>query len=126
MQFDLENKGSFFEFEDGSGGVTVRLCTPEDFEKIQDETTTEKRKKVKGKWEKITKPNEKLAEKMIFFHCIVDWNGVKDGHGVELECNDENKLKMMKKSIPFATFFAECIESLTNEAVQEGKEQEKN
>ena len=44
----------------------------------------------------------------------MNWEGLKDQDGNELECNAENKVLLVENSPYFSSFIADCIEKLTD------------
>jgi len=128
MKFDLNelNPGMWFEYEDGSFSVQVRLCAGVDLERIF-KATEKKRVEYKrgGRFEYFDIDHDKRDELMWDF-CIMDWNRIEDGKGKELPCTTENKLLLMKGSVLFSEFIADCLEK-ARDAVQDAKDgQEKN
>lgn len=70
------------------------------------------------------KDEDKRGE-LLWDFCIVDWENIFWDDKL-LPCNTENKLKLMNKSVEFATFIANCIEKLAEYEENQVKEAEKN
>lgn len=126
MIFNTENKGTFFEFPDGSGGVSVRVCPAAVIKRINKETTIKTAKLKRGQLVKDTTIDEDKYDAMLWDHVITDWKGVFDSNKIELPCTAENKIFIMNNSIEFAQFIGKCLELLTDDIGVEYKAQEKN
>jgi len=97
-QFNSANTGTWFYFDSTNedlGGVCLRELSTEENRRIE-RMTIKKRKKVKrGIAYDDPAVDEKLSSKMRWDFCITDWKAV-ELDGQPLECNAENKVKMMK------------------------------
>lgn len=122
--FSSKNEGVWFYFdpEDESlGGVCLRELSTEEYDKIERMTVKVRRKVKRGAVIKEEDVDKKLASKMRWDYCIVDWKNVSlDGH--ELQCNVTNKVKMMKV-LDFAKHVADSIIELTdaNKTIENAK-----
>lgn len=98
--FDIESKGQWFYFDptnEALGGVCLRAPTAEETEKIERITVDKKKKFKRGVWREDIVTNTKLATRMMWDFCIVDWKQivlVKDAPPAD--CTSENKVKAVK------------------------------
>jgi len=114
----FKDEGTWFYFNDDAedGGVCLKTPTPGDMRKIDKATITKKAEIVKG--EKPTRVewievNEELRQEMQWDALISDWKKVDpDGNG-EIECTNENKLRMMNDYVEFAKFVGNSIVKLS-------------
>ena len=104
----------------------MRSCTGDDINKIEKRTVTNRVEYKRGQRFEITERNEILYNEMLWNHCIVEWKNVEDEEGKELECNKENKAKLMGSSIAFANFVANSLEKMTETEMELRSAQEKN
>lgn len=116
INFSTENEGTWFYFDENNheaGGVCFRELSTEKYNEIQ-RLTVKKTKKFKhGVAYDDEQVNERLADKLRWRYCIVDWKNISiDGNPAE--CNDENKSKVLKIT-DFVKFAVDCIEKLTEE-----------
>lgn len=120
--FSSKNPGTWFYFDpdnEALGGVCLRELSSDEFEKIQRLTVKTKKKVKRGVVMEDKQVDEKLASKMRWDYCIVDWKEVSlDGQ--LLECNTENKVKMMKV-IDFVKHVVDSLNILVdeNKSIQE-------
>ncbi len=124
VDFSSKNEGMWFFFDkddQDKGGVCLRELTPDQIEQIERITVKTKKKFKRGvAYDDIT-TDEKLANKLRWDYVIFDWQGVSLD-GVVLECNRDNKTKIMKVG-NFIKFVADSIEALTeqNGAIEEAR-----
>lgn len=131
--FDLENlnEGAWFDYPDG-GRVKVRAYTPGIIADIQAKHTHRsveyKQAKKHGQLQAV--PDEQVdmvaARDDINAYVIVDWEGFEAPDGTPIECNRENKLRLMNDEPKFYAFVDECIEILVPALADEAEESEKN
>ena len=129
MKFDLDdlNPGVFFQFKDGDeGGITIRLANAEILDIINKKCTKKRYEFRRGQRHEIIDEDSALRSKMLWDYVIVDWKGVHDGLGGDIECTTENKEILMKKSIIFSTFVGNCVEELSSKFEAEEGLLEKN
>ena len=147
MAFDLKGmeEGVWFPFQDSrvddSGEVEwLEFDTTEEvcFKKIDPDQLQEIEEKNRGK-KKVTPVLNKLTRQMElvttfeqsakdkindskdFWNCaIVDWK-ISDLEGKAIECNKENKYKLVKGSGKFLRFANRCMEQLGELEVKAGK-----
>lgn len=128
MKFDLDNlnPGVWFEYDDKSFSVEVRVCAGIDLERIF-KMTEKKRVEYKrnSRFEVFDIDNEK-RDKLMWDFCVLNWKGIQDGKGKELACTIKNKIKLMKGSVLFASFIGDCLEKLSADSALIQKDREKN
>ena len=119
MRFDLDdlNPGRWFPFDpsnpDGDG-ICLRVVPTVELRRMQTDCT------IKGKG--IDQPKFDAA---LWEYCIVDWRGVQDASGSEIECNAENKSILMGGAPDFSDFVTVCLDKI-RESKLSGRELEKN
>lgn len=114
VNFSSKNEGTWFYFDDDDhdkGGVSLRELSTDQIEQIERITVKTKKKFKRGVAYDDVTTNEKLANKLRWDYCIVDWKNIALD-GSELECTRDNKEKMMKV-IDFIAWLADQIEKLT-------------
>jgi len=128
MKFDLDNlnPGTFFEFEDDDGGVTIRLANSDAMREIDKATVKKKISFHRGQRYEVDVVDEALRSNMIWDYIIIDWENVTDSNGVDIPCTFENKAKLMRESVKFSSFIASCVEQLTDNMSLYEEELEKN
>lgn len=131
MKVDLDNLNPgiwFYFYEDKSeeGRIKLRVMNAEIRSKIANETTKiDVEYKGNNRFE-TEKVDREEASKMMWDYVIVDWENLLNDDGNEIECNAENKYKLMNELPNFAAFVAECLDKI-NEDIFERKEfSEKN
>ena len=116
--FKSENPGTWFYYnpdDESQGGVCLRELSTDEYERIERLTVKTKKKVIRGVAVDDKKVDERLASKLRWDFCIVDWSKtILDDQ--ELECNSENKVKMMK----VIDFVKHVVDSL-NELVDANK-----
>ena len=123
-RFKSQNPGTWFYFDpedESQGGICLRELTTEEHRRIQKITVKVKKKVIKGTPVDIDKVDEKLAARLRWDFCIVDWKEVYLDN-VLLECTIDNKEKMMNV-VDFVKFVVDCIDTLvdTNKSLEEAK-----
>lgn len=124
LELNSKNIGTWFDFDPDNhdvGGVCLRELSTEENTRIEKLTVTVKKKFKRGVWIEDKIVNEKLATKMRWDFCIVDWKEVSiDGQVVE--CTAENKVHAMK-IIDFVKIIVDDLEELTeaNVALEEAR-----
>jgi len=128
MKFNLENlnPGTFFPFEDGEGGVTVRVANGSALDEINKKCIKKKFEFRRGQRIEIIDENTELKSSMLWDYVIVDWKGVFDSTDTVIPCNKETKELLMKGSVVFSSFIGECIEKLTEMEESYNEDLEKN
>jgi len=128
MKFNLENlnPGTFFPFEDGEGGITLRVANGESLDAINKACIKKRFEFRRGQRIEITDEDQDLRSKMLWDYVIVSWEGVYDENGNAIPCNKETKDLLMKGSVVFSAFVGDCIEKLTNEETSYNEDLEKN
>ena len=125
MRFDLDdlNPAAWFEIEGDKdeGRVQVRACAGVDLETIIKEATCKRVEYKKHQRFEFVEADEAKHQEMLWDFCIVDWENINDAKGKAIPCTVENKLLLMKGSLPFSNFIGDCLEQISND-VQELKE----
>ena len=96
--FSSQNPGTWFYYnpdDESQGGVCLRELSTDEYEKIERLTVKKKKKFKHGVTFDDIQENKVLASKLRWEYCITDWKKT-ELDGQELECNAENKVKMMK------------------------------
>ncbi len=116
INFKSENNGTWYYFDEDNqeaGGVCFRELATEKYEDIQRLTVKKKKKFKHGIAYDDEQVNDRLASKLRWDYCIVDWKNIQiDGNVIE--CTSENKQKLIKIT-DFVKFAADCVEKLTEE-----------
>lgn len=126
--FDIESKGQWFYFDpakEALGGVCLRPPTAEETERIEKLTVTVKKKFKRGVWREDKTTDTKLASKLMWDFCILDWKEVyldKATPTVCTICNPENKVRAVK-NWEFLRFCNDHIDELmdANKALDEAR-----
>lgn len=124
--FDIESKGQWFYFDpenESLGGVCLRAPTAEETERIEKLTVTVKKKFKRGQWREDKIEDTKLASKLMWDFCIVDWKEVVlDKDQSPAECTKENKVRAVK-NWEFLRFVNDKLDELmeANTALEEAR-----
>lgn len=122
--FKSENPGTWFYYnseDESQGGVCLRELSTDEHQRIEKLTVKTKKKFKHGAAYDVKEVDEKLAAKLQWDFCIVDWSKTSlDSQ--ELECNSENKVKMMKV-IDFVKHVVDSLNDLTdaNKSLEEAR-----
>ena len=120
--FKSQNPGTWFYYDpdnESQGGVCLRELSTDEFDRIEQMTVKVRKKFKRGIPYDDKVVDEKLASKLRWDFCIVDWKKTYlDGQ--ELECTTENKVKMMKV-IDFVKHVVDSLNDLvdTNKSLEE-------
>ena len=118
INFNSKNEGEWFQFIEGNeeaGSICLRVIGPEQYREIERLTVKTRKKVKKGVAYDDVTTNEKLAAKLRWRYCIVDWKNIQLD-GVDLECTDENKVKLVE-NMDFLTIVGDFLEKLTEQNV---------
>lgn len=123
-QFSSKNEGQWFYFDPSNedlGGVCLRELSTEEHTRIEKLTIKHKKKIMRGVLVDDATTNEKLESKLRWDYCITGWKEVVLDNQ-SLECNSENKVKMMKVT-DFVKFVADSLGEIvdTNKALEEAR-----
>ena len=115
IDFNSKDEGTWYYFIEGRPeSICLRLPTSEEYAHIHNVTVSPgKTDYHRGVRYPTEKTDDKLSEKLSLRKFIVDWKGI-GLDGIEMECNDKNKEKMMKIA-DFRTFVGKCIEKMVEE-----------
>lgn len=122
--FRSENPGTWFYFNsdnESAGGVCLRELSTDENGRIERLTVKTKKRIIRGIPVDDKKVDEKMAARMRWDFCIVDWKAVVLDDQ-ELECNSENKVKMMKV-IDFVKHIVDSLSELVdmNKSLEEAR-----
>jgi len=122
--FSSKNEGTWFYFDpddESLGGVCLRELDPDEFNRIERLTVKHKKRVMRGVLVDDVKIDEKLASKLRWDYCIMDWK-VVSLDGQTLECTTDNKVKMMNVS-DFVKHVADSLGELVenNQSLQEAR-----
>lgn len=120
--FQTSNRGTWYFFDpdrEESGGVCLRLLTPEEQKRIENSTVKTQKTILGGQLVEKREVNEKLEMELIYNYCIADWTEV-ELDGQPAKCTIQNKVRAMK-SLDFARFVNQSLKTLamSNKAIQE-------
>lgn len=127
MKFDFGNlnPGTWFDL-DGGGRICLRSLSTEEAIAISKKTTKTKVEYKAGQRFSFEETDDDKQFSLMWDAVIIAWEGVETADGKELECNTENKLKLMKKSPVFARMIRGFAEKLTELDAAEKEEEVKN
>jgi hypothetical protein len=103
MKLDLENlnPGAWFDLP-GGGRICLRVLSIDEANSIEKATVRRRPEYKDGRrFEVETSDTEKQFD-MTWRACIVDWDGITDAKDAAIECTDEMKVALMRKSPDFA------------------------
>ncbi len=126
--FDLNdlNPGVEFEYEEGGGKVTLRVCAGDDYKEIRKKTTKKKVEFKNGQRHEFEVVDDDLQSRLLWDFCIVDWEDFFDADKKPIPCNIETKNLLMGKSLQFSKFVLEKIQELSDAQERDREEEEKN
>lgn len=113
--FKSENPGTWFYFnsdDESKGGVRLRELSTDEYDRIERLTVKTKKKVIRGVPVDDKKEDAKLASRLRWDYCITDWKEVYLD-GKLLDCDTENKVKMMKV-IDFVKFVVDSLNELVD------------
>jgi len=120
MRFNLDdlNPAAWFDVPDDkdNGKVQIRTCAGSDLELIAKDATKKRVEYKKNQRFEFTETDEKKYQKILWDHCIVDWENIFDGNGKKIPCVIDNKLLLMKNSVSFANFIGDCLEIINTDS----------
>ena len=130
LNLDDLNPGTFFpfdEFDDDSGGITIRLANGAKMDEINKKCSKKKTEYRRHVRHEYVIEDEKKRSDMLWDYVIMEWNGVtNEKTGEEIPCTTENKIMLMRGSVKFSNFVGSCIEKLTEEMEAFEEDLEKN
>lgn len=119
MKVDFSNLNppawfSFDEDDPDEGRVLLRVCSPEDARRIEKACSKKQPPEYKGgvRYELPPKVDEEKYNRMLWDWVIVDWDGVLDADEKPIECNAQNKERLMMGSPWFTSFVTKNLEKL--------------
>jgi len=122
--FKSENPGTWFYFnpdDESAGGVCLRELSIDEVDRIERLTVKTKKKVSRGIVVEDKKEDTKMASRLRWDFCIVDWSEVSLD-GKQLDCTAENKVKMMKVT-DFVKFIVDSLNELVdaNESLERAR-----
>ena len=133
MKLNLENlnPGVFFPFdeddEESKDGVTIRLANGDILDQINKKCTKKKVEFRRGQRYEVIEEDEDRRSTLLWDYVILDWKGLQDDKtGEDIPCTKENKVRLMKGSVKFASFVGNIVEKLTEDTDLYNEELEKN
>lgn len=130
MRFDMKNlnpaRRYFFDEEkEEDGWVELRSLPISKTREIDEKTIITKEKIKRGQVIKDQVIKHQLRDKLTWDYVIADWL-VYQPDGSTIECNAENKVKLMSESPDFAMFVAEKLGESEAIDAEAREEEEKN
>lgn len=130
MRFDMKNlnpaKRFFFdEDNEDEGWVELRPLSSLKVREIDKKTIIEKDKVKRGQVIKDRVVKQELRDKLTWGYVITDWL-IYQPDGTKIECNIENKVKLMNESPDFSMFVAEKLGEAEEIDAETQEEEEKN
>ena len=127
MILDLTELNPAVKFQFGDDAfVWLRTCAGDDWRKIEKQTTTKRVEYKVGQRFEIIDEDKEARNAMLWDFCIVNWEGLIDKNGNDISCTKENKIMLMDKSILFAQFVSNSLETLRNDNEAREAELRKN
>lgn len=129
------NEGTWFDFcpdKPGEGRICLRVIDVPALNKMHLITRTKvrefKAERKHGKLQLIESEdvNEELENKLLWDHCIVDWENLNAPDGKTIECNQDNKKMVMEKYPFFARIVAGFLEELEAQQIGAAEEVREN
>ena len=120
MKFSMKNlnPGAWFYFDKNdpeSGKICIRILSPGKLSEIRNSIETEVEFKDGQRYEYQKPDTDGIRDKIIWDYCIVDWQNLVDDDNQPIECNIENKLKLMQEHIGFSSFVENCLTQLNEQ-----------
>jgi len=119
--FNLTNleEAAWFDYE-GGGRVKLRVCSADDYQSIRKKTfkRTVEFKKIDNRLERFAVDEPVDDDKfriMLWDMWIVDWENFYDADMKPIPCTTEMKILLMGKSVKFAKFVGQCMDTLTED-----------
>jgi hypothetical protein len=129
MRFNLTdlNPPAWFDHPDHEGSrICIRVLSSAILEKINKKTMRMKVEYRRGQRFEAEQVDEKKRNELTWTYCIVDWEGIYDENGTEIECTDENKILLMQNAPTFTRWMGDSLETLNEEGAQRLEGAEKN
>ena len=114
-EFKSVDEGQWFYFDSKNetlGGVCLRELSSDEYERIEKLTVKKSKKFKRGIPYDDIKTDEKLASKLRWDFCIVNWTQISLDDQM-VDCTAENKVKLMKV-LDFVKFVADKLSDLTD------------
>ena len=117
MKFDLKdlNPGTWFYFDESKpddGKISIRVLNSEKLAKIRSDTIQTKVEYRANNRHEYHVIDHVGRDKIIWDYCIVDWENLTDDEDNPIECNTDNKIKLMNEHIGFSNLVENCLNQL--------------
>ena len=99
------NPGTWFKFDEGdpgSGSICLRILNAGKLAEIRDKTVTTKVEYHGENRFEYQNMDNAARDNIIWDYCIVDWKDLVDDEEKPIECNTENKIKLMNEHVGFS------------------------
>ena len=118
----------YYDDDDTDSGVLLRVCSGNDLEDKTKKCSKKQPPEYKRgrRFEIPDKIDEKRYSEMLWDFVIVDWKGTVDENDDDIECNMDNKIKLMRQSVFFASFIGKSLDKLNADIAGYQKDLEKN
>jgi hypothetical protein len=123
------NPGAWFRFDESdpeSGKICVRTINNEKLAEIRNKTIKTKVEYRGDNRHEYHEIDHTARDNIIWDYCIVDWRGLVDDNDKPIECNFENKVKLMNGHIGFSLFVDNCLNRLNQQNEIYAEYREKN
>lgn len=109
------NPGVWFRFDENdpeSGEISIRQANLEQLKLIRRKAIKDRVEYKHGQRFEVQDINDDLFSELLWDYSIVDWSGLVDDNGNQIECTTENKAFLMRNHIGFARFVGEKLEAV--------------
>ena len=110
------NPGIWFKFnpdDPESGEISLRPQNAEQRNKTRKKAVKDRVEYKQGQRFEVQDVDDELFSELVWDYSIVDWSGLVDDKGKQIECTTENKVFLMRNHIGFARFVAEKLGELS-------------
>ena len=110
------NPGFWFKFnpdDPESGEISLRPQNAEQRNKTRKKAVKDRVEYKQGQRFEVQDVDDELFSELVWDYSIVDWSGLVDDKGKQIECTTENKVFLMRNHIGFARFVAEKLGELS-------------
>ena len=111
------NPGFWFKFnpdDPESGEISLRPQNAEQRNKTRKKAVKDRVEYKQGQRFEVQDVDDELFSELVWDYSIVDWSGLVDDKGKQIECTTENKVFLMRNHIGFARFVAEKLGELSD------------
>ena len=117
-----------FDFSDDedSGCIYLRVMSPGKLAEVRDQTFVTKVEYKNNNRFEYQEIDYETRDRIIWDYCIHKWQGLTDDEDNAIECNTENKLKLINGHPGFAAFVNSCLDKLNADQDKQAEYLEKN